>query len=219
MKENVKNEFMLPSSLTATAMQTLMSKYVADVALNGDNVFRNSMPSNGQLPFIMEQNSTCLFSMKAGQSLIGNLDDVFFNSNKINIPSKKVVRRTVVETNSSYPVVANVKMDENTKKYVEQNGLIQGVNWLNNNVAVYFPCLDCELELLSSAEDDESLLTLMVYGRLDPSVFLEKMFAICEAMTSEGYDNLREVIGIIQRSICPNEREGFSDNSSYAIAA
>ena len=208
MDENIIKEFVSPVLVTAmAATHELMPETLPVVNFVSNRDSDNLKNFNYQVPFQTEQNQTSS-SLEPKRNKINN--------------SPKAVQGSMVGTNNRYVAVVKSILndaDEDTKKYIEQQGVIQGVNWLQNNVPVYFPCADYELTVLPAEENSERMLALIVFAELAPDDFIDQMLALCAAIAENGHNTLSETISVFQRSIRPDGCKAISDYSEILIAA
>jgi len=108
-----------------------------------------------------------------------------------------IVARILKDTGTEVSPAFN-ELNEETIEFVKRHSLQEGINWLQTAIPMFFLGADFEIELLS-AEEEEDILGVRVYGSLSTSVFRERRHALCKAMKEAGHRRLYEVISIFQR--------------------
>lgn len=120
----------------------------------------------------------------------------------------------ILNENEKVQSISYYVLNEETKNFIRQNLIYDGIEWLQKSMPDFFPGCNYEIELISGEDEDEMMLALRVYGSLPTADFRDKRHAICRAMLEAGHSKLSKVISIFQWRVRDDERESVSRNRS-----
>jgi len=99
-------------------------------------------------------------------------------------------------------------MEEQTAEFVREHGLQESILWLISAAPAFFQGATFELDLMHDAENGDDLLAMKVFGHFPMTVFRRQRRLMHQAMMDAGHKKLSSVLGIFQRRIRSNGRQG-----------